>query len=131
MPNPFQRGISFNPMRMKDEIKDLEVSATRLGLLIRQLKTLPNGVAREELMDKLVQESAYLKKSYEEIGPNLARLSAIDSFYCFIPQELKNRIIWLLEETNDWVVRIKYPDVPINIEVDDIFRAEMCIDPKR
>jgi len=29
----------------------------------------------------------------------------------------------LIKETNDWVIRIKYPDQPINIEVDDIIRG--------
>lgn len=33
----------------------------------------------------------------------------------------------LLSETNDWVVRIKYPDVPVNIEVDDIIRGRVVV----
>ena len=34
----------------------------------------------------------------------------------------------LLLETNDWVVRIKYPDVPVTIEVDDIIRGKVVVD---
>ena len=33
----------------------------------------------------------------------------------------------LLEENDDWVVRIKYPDVPINLEVDDIIRGKVNV----
>ncbi len=33
----------------------------------------------------------------------------------------------LLKETKDWVVRIKYPDQPINIEVDDIIRGKVNV----
>lgn len=33
----------------------------------------------------------------------------------------------LLLENNDWVVRIKYPDEPINIEVDDIIRGRVVV----
>jgi len=33
----------------------------------------------------------------------------------------------LLEENDDWVVRIKYPDKPINIEVDDVIRGKVNV----
>lgn len=33
----------------------------------------------------------------------------------------------ILLENNDWVVRIKYPDEPINIEVDDIIRGRVVV----
>lgn len=33
----------------------------------------------------------------------------------------------LLIENNDWVVRIKYPDTPVNIEVDDIIRGKVIV----
>lgn len=41
-----------------------------------------------------------------------------------LPEEEVER---LLEETDDWVVRIKYPDKPINIEVDDIIRGKVNV----
>lgn len=33
----------------------------------------------------------------------------------------------LLIENNDWVVRIKYPDTPITIEVDDLIRGKVVV----
>ena len=39
----------------------------------------------------------------------------------------KKEVERLLEETDDWVVRIKYPDKPINIEVDDIIRGKVNV----
>lgn len=47
---------------------------------------------------------------------------------------MKNSLTFSKEETeklllgnNDWVVRIKYPDEPINIEVDDIIRGRVVV----
>ena len=34
----------------------------------------------------------------------------------------------LLRENTDWVVRIKYPDVPVTIEVDDLVRGKVVVD---
>ena len=39
----------------------------------------------------------------------------------------KEEVKRLLEENDDWVVRIKYPDKPINIEVDDIIRGKVNV----
>ena len=39
----------------------------------------------------------------------------------------KEEVERLLEENNDWVVRIKYPDKPIDIEVDDIIRGKVVV----
>lgn len=41
-----------------------------------------------------------------------------------LPQDEVDRLI---AETDDWVVRIKYPDQPINIEVDDIIRGKVNV----
>ncbi len=41
-----------------------------------------------------------------------------------LPKEEVDR---LLIEKDDWVVRIKYPDKPINIEVDDIIRGKVNV----
>ena len=42
-----------------------------------------------------------------------------------LPKEEVDR---LLLEQDDWVVRIKYPDKPIKIEVDDIIRGKVSVD---
>ena len=39
----------------------------------------------------------------------------------------KEEVDRLIHETDDWVVRIKYPDKPINIEVDDIIRGKVNV----
>lgn len=39
----------------------------------------------------------------------------------------KEEVDKLLEETDDWVVRIKYPDNPINISVEDIIRGNISV----
>ena len=70
-----------------------------------------------ESLDSERQRSASFSYNYQTREKMLNSLT--------LPEEKVNK---LLEETNDWVVRIKYPEAPINIIVEDIIRGTVTVD---
>ena len=88
----FQRGTSFNPMRFREEIKSLELSMTRLELLLQQ-----------KLSAKIKQEAGYLKNSWRELENKLRGAEKAEAPYYFVREQTKRKIDWLLGEVSKFL----------------------------
>jgi glutamyl-tRNA synthetase len=94
---------------------------------------------RTDIYNKYVQELIDNGKAYyafdtaEEL--EAARENLPNFSYSFETRnDMKNSLTMddaevdrLLEENKDWVIRIKYPDKPVTIEVDDIIRGKVNV----
>ena len=98
MPDAFQRGPPFNPLRFREEIKTVEISSDRLELLLKRYRTRITVKEREVLLTEIREEAAYLENSWRKLAHRLNRGGEIEIPCYFIKEQTKRGINHLLEE---------------------------------
>ena len=104
MSDAFQVGTPFNPMRFREEIKNLELSMARLELLLKQYKTGFGLKDYHDLTEKIKEESDYLKNSWQDIERKLKDVEKTELPYYFIKEQTKRKINRLLEEVSELIM---------------------------
>ena len=99
MPDAFHEGISFNPMRFREEIKTVDISSDRLELLLKRYRNRITVKEREVLLTEIREEAAYLENSWQALESKLIEIEKAEIPYYFIKEQTTRKINRLLEET--------------------------------
>lgn len=104
MPNAFERQAQFDPMRLKEEIKNIEQSIARLEQLLKQYKKYFGVKGYEKVPYKIYEETNYLQKRWKEFEWKLRELESTDIVGYFITDMTKIKIENLLQEAANIVL---------------------------
>lgn len=104
MTNALDRGTPFNPMRFREEIKNVELSVAKLELLLKQYKICLGLKEHTELAAKINQEFVYLKNSWQDLERKLQDIAKTELPFFFIKEQMKKKINHLIEEVSQLTV---------------------------